>query len=157
MGIKVYRVCLIHVSVKVEWYPLYGPKSLFKFGEKRPIVCCCTHEQKMNFEGFTQNGCYGNQSQPLEVLFDSTDANNPYPFTKQDLIVKQAYLASFCFVLRFETKFWQLTLVSSVFYRPLLEITSFHTTPIGQIIPCRVAEAKMFQFFGLYHHNSISL
>ena len=21
-----------------------------------------------NFEGFTQNGCYGNQSQPLEVL-----------------------------------------------------------------------------------------
>ena len=63
--------------LKVEWYPLYGPKSLFKFGEKRRIVCCYTHEQKMNFEGFTQNGCYGNQSQPLEVLFDSTDANNP--------------------------------------------------------------------------------
>ena len=101
MGIKVYRVCLIHVSVKVEWYPLYGPKSLFKFGEKRPVVCCCTHEQKMNFEAhvFTQNGCYGNQSQPLKVLFDSTDANNPYPFTKQDLIFKQAYLVGFCFVL----------------------------------------------------------
>ena len=42
--------------IKVEWYPIYGPKSLFKFGEKRPIVCYCTHEQKMNFEGFTQNG-----------------------------------------------------------------------------------------------------
>ena len=72
--------------IEVEWYPLYGPKSLCKFGEKRPIVCCCTREQKMNFEGFTQNGCYGNQSQPLEVLFDSTDAYNPCPFTKQDFI-----------------------------------------------------------------------
>ena len=83
--------------LKVEWYPLYGPKTLFKFGEKRPIVCCCTHEQKMNFEGFTQNGCYGNQSQPLEVL---VDANNPSClFTKQDLIFKQAYLVGFCFVL----------------------------------------------------------
>ena len=138
-------------------YPLYGPKRLFKFHEKRPIVRYCTHEQKMNFEGFTQNDCYGNQPQPFEVVFYSIDANTSCSFTKQDLIVKQAYLASFCFVLRFETKFWQLTLVSSVFYRPLLEITSFHTTPIGQIIPCRVAEAKMFQFFGLYHHNSISL
>ena len=25
------------------------------------IVCDCTHEEKINFEGFTQNGCYGNQ------------------------------------------------------------------------------------------------
>ena len=37
--------------------------------KKRPIVCHCTHEQKMNFEGFTQNGCYGNQPQPFEVVF----------------------------------------------------------------------------------------
>ena len=101
----------IYFTVKVEWYPLYGPKSLFKFGEKRPIVCCqepwccCTHEQKMNFEGFTQNGCYGNQSQPLEVSFDSTDGNNPGPFTKQDLILKQAYLVGFCFVLFNKLKF----------------------------------------------------
>ena len=99
---------LVHPNaplVKVEWYPIYGPKSLFKFGEKRPMVCCCTHEQKMNFEGFTQNGCYGNQSQPLEVLFDSTDANNPCPLTKQDLIFKQAYLVGFCFVLFNKLKF----------------------------------------------------
>ena len=54
---------------KVEWYPLYGPKRLFKFGEKRQIVCYCTHEQKMNFEAFTQNGCYGNRPQPFEVVF----------------------------------------------------------------------------------------
>ena len=96
---------LICLEFKVEWYPMYGPKSLFKFGEKRPIVCCCTHEQKMNFEGFTQNGCYGNQSQPLEILVDSTDANNPCPFTKQDLIFKQAYLVGFCFVLFNKLKF----------------------------------------------------
>ena len=103
----------------------------------------------MNFEDFAQNGCYGNQPQPFEVVFYNIDANTSCSFTKQDLIVKQAYLASFCFVLRFETKFWQLTLVSSVFYRLLLETTSFHTTPIEQIIPCRLAEAKMFQFFWL--------
>ena len=58
--------------------------------EKRPIACCCTHEQKINFEGFTQNGCYGNQSQPLEVFVDSTDANNPCPFKNQDLIFKKS-------------------------------------------------------------------
>ena len=60
-------------------------KSLFKFGEKRPIVR--TYEQKMNFEGFTQNGCYGNQPQPFEVVFCSTDANTSCSFTKQDLTV----------------------------------------------------------------------
>ena len=133
-------------------------KSLFKFGEKRPIECYCTHEQKMNFEGFNQNGCYGNQPKPSEVVFYRIDANTSLSFTKQDLTVKQAHRTSFCFVLWFGPKFWQLTLVSSAFYRPLLEITSFHTTPIGQIIPCHVTEVKMFQFFGvLYHYNSISL
>ena len=65
------------------------------FGEIRSIVCYCTHEEKRNFEGFTQNGCYGNQSRPLEVLFDSTDANNPCSFTEQDLIFKQAHLIGF--------------------------------------------------------------
>ena len=38
-----FKIALLLISI-----------SLFKFGEKRPIVCCCTHEQKMNFEGFTQ-------------------------------------------------------------------------------------------------------
>ena len=71
----------------------------------RSIVCYCTHEEKINCEGFTQNGCYGNQSRPLEVLFDSSDANNPYSFTKQDLIFKQAYLVGFCFVLFNKFKF----------------------------------------------------
>ena len=30
---------------------------------------------KMNFEGFTQNGCYGNTLEPFEVMFYSIDAN----------------------------------------------------------------------------------
>ena len=90
----------------MEWYPIYGTKSLFKFGEKRPIVCYCTREQKINFEGFTQNGCYGNQPQPFEVVFYSIDANTSCSFTKQHLTVKQGYRVSFCFVLCNEPKFW---------------------------------------------------
>ena len=50
---------------KVEWYPMYGPKSLLKLGEKRSSVSYCTREKKMIFEGFTHNGCNGNQPQPL--------------------------------------------------------------------------------------------
>ena len=38
-------------------------------------------------KGFTQNGCYGNQPQPFEVVFCSTDANTSCSFTKQDLTV----------------------------------------------------------------------
>ena len=63
-------------DTKVEWYPIYGPKTLFLFGEKRSIVCYCTHEQKMYFEDFAQ---------PFEVVFDSIHANTSYSFTKQDL------------------------------------------------------------------------
>ena len=74
-------------------------------------MCYCTHEEKINFEGFTQNGYYGNQPQPLEILFDSIDANNSCSFTKQDLIFKQAYFVGFCCVL----KFGQLALVYSAF------------------------------------------
>ena len=54
--------------------PYIRTKSLFKFGEIRSIVWYCTHEKKINFEGFTQNGCYGNQPQPLETFFESIDA-----------------------------------------------------------------------------------
>ena len=98
-----------------------------------------------DFEGFTQNGCYGNQSQPLELLFDSTDASNPCPFTKQDLIFKQAYLVGFCFVLFNKLKFWQLVLVFSVLYRLYLEITLFCTKPSEQIVYCHVTDIKMLK------------
>lgn len=54
-------------------------------------LCKCTHEQKMKFEGFTQNGCYGNQSQPFELVFYSIDTDTSCSFTKQGLTVKQAY------------------------------------------------------------------
>ena len=51
-------------------------------------------------------------------------------YSKQDLTVKQAYRASFCFALWYEAKYWQLTLVSSAFYRLSLEETSIYATPI---------------------------
>ena len=44
--------------------PLNGPKRLFKYGDKRPIVWYCTQEEKLNFESFSQNGCYGNKPTP---------------------------------------------------------------------------------------------
>ena len=72
--------------------PYNGPKRSFEFGEKRSIVCYCTHGQKLNFEVFTQNGCYGNQPQPFEVVFNSIDANTSCSFRKQDLTVKPAIL-----------------------------------------------------------------
>ena len=139
--------------LKVVWYPTYGPKSLFKFGEKRSIVCYCTHKQKMNCEGFTQNGCYGNQPQPFEVEFYRVSANTSCSFTKQNLTVNKAYYVSFCFVLCNELKFWQFIFLFSAFYRLSFEITSFHTTPIGQIIPYHVTEVKMLRLFGLLHYD----
>ena len=69
------------------------------------IVCDCTHEENINVLGFTQNGCFGNQPQPLEIVFDSSDANNSCSFTKQDLILKQAHLVGFCVVLFNKLKF----------------------------------------------------
>ena len=87
---------------------LMGAKILFKYGEARSIGCDCTHEEKTVFLGFTQNGCYGNQPHPFEALIQSTDsidASSSCSSIKQDLIFKQAHLASFCFVLASEPKF----------------------------------------------------
>ena len=61
-------------------------------------MCYCIHEENINFDGFTQNGRYGNQPQPFEVVFYSIDANTSCSFRKQDLTVKQAYRVRFCFV-----------------------------------------------------------
>ena len=73
----------------LRWYgTLKWTKSLFKYGEERPIVWYCTQEEKLNFESFTQKGCHGNQPQPSEVVFYSIDANTSCFFTKQDLTVK---------------------------------------------------------------------
>ena len=78
----------VQLSLKVVWYPQYGPKSFFKYGEERSVVCHCTQEEKLNFQSFTQNGCYGNQTQPFEVVFYSIDANTSCSYTKQNLTVK---------------------------------------------------------------------
>ena len=76
-----------YYRIKVVWYPTYGPKIVFTFGGKKSIVRYYTHEHKMNCEGFTQNGCYGNQPQPFEVGFHRVSANTSCSFTKQDLTV----------------------------------------------------------------------
>jgi len=57
-------------TLKAKFYTLKG--SLFKYGEERSIVCDCTHEEKMNCEGFTQNGFYGNQPHPFECFIALT-------------------------------------------------------------------------------------
>ena len=59
-------------------------------------MCDCTHEENIIFLGFTQNGRYGYQLQPLEILFGSSNGNNSCSFTKQDLNFKQAYLEVKC-------------------------------------------------------------
>ena len=84
----------------MEWYPTQymDQKVCLNFVKKINYTHTC--KQKVNFEGFTQNGCYGSQPQPsFEVVFYSIDANISCSFTKQDLTVKQAYRASSFFVL----------------------------------------------------------
>ena len=39
--------------LKVVWHPQDGPKRLFKYGEERSVVCYCTQQEKINFEGST--------------------------------------------------------------------------------------------------------
>jgi len=46
-----------------------------QYGEEKSIVWYCIQEVKLNFESFTQNGCYGNQPQHPEVVIYSIDAN----------------------------------------------------------------------------------
>ena len=90
-------------SLKVI-FPQNIPQFVSRWRE-RSIASDCIHEEKINFKVFPENGCYGNQPQPLEVSFDSIDANNSCSFTKQDLILKQAYLVGLCFVLCSKLKF----------------------------------------------------
>ena len=85
-GPSVDLLSLLELSYS-SYSPTYVPKSLFKFGEKRSIVCYYTHEQEMDCEGFTQNGCYGNQPQSFEVRFYRVSAKISCSFTKQDLTV----------------------------------------------------------------------
>ena len=37
-----------------------------KLAEERSIVCYSAQEEKIHFEGFTENGCYG--PQPFEFI-----------------------------------------------------------------------------------------
>ena len=115
--------------MKISRWPnrLKGTKKFVSICEERWIVCDCTPYEKINFEGFTQNGCYGNQPLPFQSRIDSIYANSSCSFTKQDLTFKQV---RFCFVLGNQPKFWQLTLVFSPFYRLYLEMAIFCTNPV---------------------------
>ena len=58
---RYFQHCMMDEVKALRWNGiLYMDQKVCLNLEKRPIACCCTHEQKMNFEGFTQNGCYGN-------------------------------------------------------------------------------------------------
>ena len=64
MTYTVKRICLLFTRADrfylLKWDGILymDQKVCLNLVKKRPIVCCCTHEQKINFEGFTQNGCY---------------------------------------------------------------------------------------------------
>jgi len=73
-----------------------SPKRLFR-------VVDCTHEEKV-FEGFTQNGCYGNQPHPFEIVFYSSDANTSRSFTKQDFTFQTSISRKFLFHSLRQTK-----------------------------------------------------
>ena len=84
----------------MEWYSNRDQKVCLNLMNKRSIVCDCTHEEKINFEGFTQKwllSCYSNQPQTSEVVFYGIDTNTSCTFTKQDLTVKEGYHVSFMF------------------------------------------------------------
>ena len=144
------------IFLKLEWYPLYGPKSLFKFGEKRPIVCCCTHEQKMNFEGYSKWLLW----QPVTAFGAFIwyhRRQQPLPFYKTRFDFQTSISCRFLFSLFNKLKFWQLVLVFSALYRLYLQITLFCTKPSEQIVYCHVTDVKMLKKFSLLNNDTIGL
>ena len=68
----------------------------------------------------------------LRRSIGSIDASSSCSSIKQDLAFKLVHLASFCFLLSSEPKFWQLTAVFNAFYRLYLEIIIFVTNPVDK-------------------------
>ena len=67
-----FEIFVSRPSITLRWYgTLHIDQNVcLKFGENRSVVCYCAHEHKINCEGFTQSGCYGNQHnqpQPFEL------------------------------------------------------------------------------------------
>ena len=86
---------------------LKRPKRLFKFGAEASITWDCTHKEKINFEGFNQNGCYGNHPHLSVVSFCSLYANSCRIIRKQDFNFKRTYLLNLCSALCNKPKFLQ--------------------------------------------------
>ena len=64
---------------------LYGMDQKVCLNMVKKDQLCGIALEKRNW---IQNGCYGNQPQPPEVVFYSIDANTSCFFTKQDLTLK---------------------------------------------------------------------
>ena len=133
-ALKVVRTSKYTENFVYRWWRKFNCERLHSWIENK-------------FWRFPGNGCYGNQSQSLEVLSDSINCNNSCSFRKQDLIFKQACLVCFCVVLFNKLQFWHLAVAFSAFYRLYLEITLFCTKPSQQIIYCHVTKVKMLGVF----------
>ena len=121
-------------------------------------MCDCTHEEKIKFEGLTQNGCYGNQPYSFEVLIystDSIDAISFCSFTKQDLSFKQAHQFRSAMSQSFDS--YLLFLVLQVGF---LERALFCNKPRGDIFQCHMTDVKLlrfvFWFIASRHYWSLS-
>ena len=121
---------------------LMGTNILFKCGEARSIGCDCTHEVR-----FYSKWLLWKPATP----FWGFNLKHWY------LIFKQAHLASFCFILTSEPKFWQLTAVFNAFYRLYLEITFFCNKPSGQIFVSRdrCQMLRLFSVISTRHYWSL--
>ena len=87
----------------------------------------CTQEKKLNFESFTQNGCYGNQPQPFEVVFYSIDANSSCSFIELCMSLKLSSEWFRSYMLRLIYIFGHVLIVNSRCQWPLLHEKTYKT------------------------------
>ena len=85
-----------YVVWTVEWYPKRDQNVCLNMVKKDQLCAIALVKRKYILKVFSQNGYYGNQPQPFEVVFYSIDATTSCSFKKQDLTVKQAYRVCLC-------------------------------------------------------------
>ena len=122
-------------------------KGLLKMAKKDQLQAIALMKRKQILKVFLKMVAMATSHSLWRFYLIALTVNNPYSFTKQGQIFKQAYLVGFCFVLLNELKISQLALVCSAFYRLYLEINLFCTKPSEQILCCHVTDVKMLRFF----------
>ena len=65
------RTLKLHNGEKVR-YPNMDQKVCLNMVKKELCAIHCTQEEKIHFDGFDQNGCYGSQPQPFAQLVTPT-------------------------------------------------------------------------------------